>query len=72
MRTCKICGEIIPEGRLKALPDTETCVEHSEIKKKLGFKIITGKTTYTELDIVDDEIYEKLNEFDRKNFSAIG
>ena len=72
MKTCKICGKEISEGRLKALPNTKTCVEHSEIKKKLGFRIITGKTTYSELDIVDDEIYNRLDEMDRKKFSAIG
>ena len=29
MKTCKVCGSQIPKGRLKALPNTLTCVEHS-------------------------------------------
>lgn len=71
MKYCTVCGEIIPEGRVKALPNITTCVEHSNAKKKLGFSVITGKTTYSELDIVDDNAYKTLKEFDRKKFSAI-
>jgi hypothetical protein len=29
MKNCCICNEVIPEGRLKALPHTNTCVQHS-------------------------------------------
>jgi hypothetical protein len=28
-KTCKVCNQIIPEGRLRALPGTDTCVQHS-------------------------------------------
>jgi len=33
MRNCKVCGIQIPEGRIKILPNTVTCVEHSETSK---------------------------------------
>lgn len=29
MTQCIVCGTEIPEGRLKALPETKTCVNHS-------------------------------------------
>ena len=29
--TCRRCGDQIPEGRLKALPDTGVCVRCSEL-----------------------------------------
>jgi hypothetical protein len=70
MKYCKICGEAIPEGRIKALPNTETCVEHSDVNKKLGFAVITGKDTYTELDIVEPDTYEELKKLERKNFGS--
>jgi hypothetical protein len=28
-KTCKVCNQIIPEGRLKAIPGVQTCVQHS-------------------------------------------
>jgi hypothetical protein len=28
-RNCKVCNTPIPEGRLKAIPHTWTCTEHS-------------------------------------------
>lgn len=28
-RRCIVCNILIPEGRLKILPNTRTCVEHS-------------------------------------------
>jgi hypothetical protein len=71
MKYCIICNEIIPEGRILALPNVETCVEHSDVKKKLGFSVITSKTTYSELDIVDEKTYKNLKKLD-KNHSHSG
>jgi RNA polymerase-binding transcription factor DksA len=56
---CK-CGKEIPEGRLKALPNATTCVECSTSEKKAGFRIISGKTEYSELQIVSQETFQKL------------
>ena len=69
MKYCIVCNEPIPDGRVKALPNVETCVEHSEAKKKLGFSVITSKTTYSELDIVDEKTYNELNRLDRKRIT---
>jgi len=69
MKYCVVCNEEIPEGRLKSLPNVDTCVEHSNVKKKLGFSVITGKTTYSELDIVDEKLYKKLKSLDRKRIT---
>lgn len=70
MKFCKVCGEEIIEGRIKALPNTETCVEHSVAKKKKGFNVISSKTTYSELDIVDDDVFKVLDKLDRKGWHA--
>jgi hypothetical protein len=60
IKYCKICGEQIPEGRLKALPKAETCVKCSTTNKVAGFRVITGKNTYSELEIVSQEKYSEL------------
>jgi hypothetical protein len=69
MKYCIICNALIPEGRIKALPNVQTCVEHSNAKKKLGFSVITSKTTYSELDIVDEAQYKYLKSLDRKRIT---
>lgn len=28
--TCRLCGDVIPAARIKAIPDTEVCVRCSE------------------------------------------
>lgn len=62
---CIKCGNEIPELRLKALPQTKTCVQCSETSRVAGFPLITGKTTYSELQIIPqekaEELYEKQN-----------
>ena len=60
MGKCIKCGNQIPEGRLKALPDTKTCVNCSSVDKIRGFRIITGKTTYTALQLVDAKKFKEL------------
>ena len=69
---CCNCGREIPEGRLKALPDTKTCTNCSTINKKVGFQIIDGKTTYSELEIVeaDSRAAHDLKRMSRKGFGA--
>ena len=49
----KLCGNEIPEGRIKGKCDT--CVECSKTDRVVGFRVISGKNTYTELDIVSKE-----------------
>lgn len=33
MRNCCVCNQPIPEGRLKLLPNTFTCVQHSNASR---------------------------------------
>jgi hypothetical protein len=37
--TCVVCGAEIPAERLEALPDTTTCVAHSQTQKYVGFMV---------------------------------
>jgi hypothetical protein len=72
MKCCKICGKEIPEQRLKALPTAETCVKCSTTEKIAGFQLITGKTTYTELQLVSQDAYKKLIEAQERIGSSPG
>jgi hypothetical protein len=60
---CMICEKEIPTLRLQALPGTKTCIECSQASRVAGFPLISGKTTYSELQIVKqgtaDELYGK-------------
>jgi hypothetical protein len=65
---CIRCNKTIPELRLKALPNTKTCTDCSETQKVAGFPVISGKTTYSELQIVSSEKAAELyQQQDRKN-----
>ena len=33
-RTCSKCGKVIPQGRIAALPDTDTCVMCSNVRPR--------------------------------------
>ncbi len=44
-KLCKVCNEPIPEGRLKALPHTETCTTHSTTMTYKANTITVGNTT---------------------------
>jgi len=67
---CIICGAEIPEGRLHAIKGCMTCVNCSIVEKKKGFRIISGKTTYLELDIVDAQMFKILSGYERKTNGA--
>ena len=61
-RLCTICQEEINPLRVKALPDTKTCVNHSTVGAKRG-RILTlgeGDHTYNEIEILDEEVYRKV------------
>ena len=58
---CIKCGNEIPEGRLKALPNTITCTECSGVSKVAGFALIEGKNEYSQLQIVSQEQAEELH-----------
>ena len=52
---CKHCNNQIPEARLKALPNTKECVSCSSEERNLVRTIITGKTTYSEWEVVKNK-----------------
>jgi hypothetical protein len=61
-KLCKHCQQPIPEGRLKALPKTETCTPCSQTGKVAGHPLITGKTEYSALQIVSQETAKALKD----------
>lgn len=57
MKKCIKCGEEIPEGRLKAIPNTHTCVNCSNVKIKKAVVNITveGEDILNRIEIREDE-----------------
>ena len=61
-RLCTVCQEEINPLRVKALPNTKTCVNHSTVGAKRG-RILTlgeGDHTYNEIEILDEDVYRKV------------
>lgn len=62
---CIKCEEEISDLRLKALPGVKTCIKCSNTERVAGFAVVSGKTTYSELQIVNqdkaEELYKKQN-----------
>ena len=64
---CIKCKVVIPAGRLKALPGTKVCVNCSDTQKWYLRNIISGKTTYSEAEIIKDpELAVKMRKMDRR------
>jgi hypothetical protein len=62
---CIECGQSIPQERLEALPDTETCVLHSKEQKRVGVTVWDRKTP--ELIIVQEseaEFFRRMEKLD--------
>lgn len=59
---CSKCKEEIPEGRLKALPGTTTCVNCSNSKMKRSVTVVKGEgeDTYNDLIIMEADTYESI------------
>ncbi len=53
MKCIKCCKDINPL-RVKALPDTRTCVDCSVATKWYVRNVISGKTTYCETEVIKD------------------
>jgi RNA polymerase-binding transcription factor DksA len=62
MKLCVKCKTEIPEGRLKALPGTTTCVNCSSSKMKRSITVTKGEgeDTYNDIIIFEADEYEKL------------
>lgn len=67
VKKCIKCDNTIPEGRLKALPNTNTCVNCSTAGMKKGITVThgTGDHTYQELSVVSEEVYNKIIEIEQ-------
>ena len=65
---CIKCGEIIPEGRLKALPGAKTCVNCSGTKKKGTVTVMKGEGDHTWIETIhlDHAEYVKYMEEENK------
>ncbi|WP_266368424.1 TraR/DksA C4-type zinc finger protein [Tellurirhabdus rosea] len=63
---CVKCGNEIPEGRLKALPNTKTCVRCSGAQRVAGFPMITGKTEYSALQLMSQDDARRLQHMQQR------
>jgi hypothetical protein len=74
MDCCK-CYKPIPKARLKALPNTKTCVECSDIERNYVRTIISGKTTYSEWEVIKNkdtkDYLQKLDAKGRQGFGSM-
>ena len=74
MDCCK-CYKPIPEARLEALPNTKTCVECSSVERDYVRTIISGKTTYSEVEVIKNkdtkEYLQKLDAKGRQGFGSM-
>jgi len=61
-RFCKVCGEEIHPLRLKVLPNTVTCVEHSTTGQKRARTLSLGQGdhNYNEIEILEEETYRQV------------
>lgn len=68
---CAVCHDDIPEGRLKAVPGTKTCVQHSTATKFAANVVSYGNAEagdlVNEIEIVRDaKAVEKLNHYSKQ------
>ena len=72
---CTQCQTVIPRARLKALPNTKRCVECSNVERNYVRTIISGKTTYSEWEVIKNkdtkEYLQKLDSKGRQGFGSM-
>ncbi len=68
---CKSCGDAIPEGRLKVLPFTTTCVKCSDVKRVAAYQHIHGKTGHTWV-VTDAETANRIERVQRRQGQSPG
>ena len=71
-RICTGCDKPIPEARLKVLPHATTCVACSTTGRVAGHPLITGKTEYSDLQIVSAETAAKLAALQNRKGYGVG
>ena len=66
---CIKCGAEIPEGRIKALPGTKTCVNCSGAKMKGVITVMKGEGDHTWIETIhlDHDDYQRYQEQNNKN-----
>tara|TARA_R110002110_G_scaffold406384_1_gene626155 strand:+ start:36 stop:587 length:552 start_codon:yes stop_codon:yes gene_type:complete len=70
---CIKCTELIPNARIKALPGTKECVRCSSIERNYVRTIISGKTTYSEIEVIKNkDTKEYLKGLDSKGRQGFG
>jgi hypothetical protein len=69
VRLCSTCGVEIPSERLEVLPNTETCVGCSTVKKVIGFQVFDHKTGGSPV-LIDPDDKETLRQARRANRRA--
>lgn len=69
-RNCIVCNEEIPAGRIKILPHTKTCVNHSTTSAYQVRSVNTGKSADDAEQIIqiikDPELARKFDEYANK------
>lgn len=60
MRFCVSCRKEIDPRRVKIMPNAVRCVNCSDTERVYGHVIISGKNTYSEVQIVDKSTSERL------------
>ena len=66
MNCCKCHNEINPL-RLKALPETKTCVNCSDTSRWYVRNVISGKTTYCGTEVIKDpNVAKEMASMDRR------
>tara|TARA_B100000497_G_C7629618_1_gene378381 strand:- start:534 stop:764 length:231 start_codon:yes stop_codon:yes gene_type:complete len=64
---CVKCHDEIQPGRLKALPNSKTCVKCSTTSAWYVRNVISGKTEYMETEIIKDPKHaEVLKDMDKR------
>ena len=68
---CVVCQDEIPEGRLKAVPGTKTCVQHSTATKFAANVVSYGNAEagdlVNEIEVIRDaKAVEQLNHYSKQ------
>ena len=70
---CKSCFKRIPPLRLKALPSAKTCVNCSTTEAVYVRTVISGKTTYSEVEVITDpDVAADMRRYDSKGRTGYG
>jgi hypothetical protein len=68
VKYCIHCAEVIDPRRVKALPSTRTCVEHSTVQKKKALMQThgTGDNVYNDIQIIEHDTATQIASVENK------